>query len=90
MDKLKVIKVTAFISDVTRSASYINSGYLIGSTGAFEIYLPIDAISHLTKSIQSADVFEVHIKKNYPLNLPFEIKSFNPVRLSVQQLEMLG
>ena len=92
MDKLKFIKVTAFVADEARvnPLGYLSAGYNIGSTGAVELYLPIDSISHLSKSIHNDDVFDVHIKKNFPLNLPFGIKSFNPVRLTTQQLEFLG
>lgn len=85
-DKLRVFPVVIFATD----------DYQITPNNAIngrqmEILLPIDAISHLTP-IERGNPhrgYKVHIKKNYPLDAPFPIKSYNPGSLTAEQVEVL-
>lgn len=86
MEKLKIFKATVFVDDSVRRPDPTHG---IGSTGAIELFLPIEAISHLTNS-GSHGSYKIHIKKNYPLNLPFLIKSIQASNLSADQIELIG
>lgn len=90
MDKLKVIKVIGFVGEDAAKFG-TNSGYNIQPTGALELYLPIAAISHLVQVDMGnpKSHYDAYINKNYPLDLPFSIMSFNPVHLSSEQVELL-
>ena len=89
MDKLKFFKATAF-ADLSVKRPDPTMG--ISPTGSVEIFLPIEAISHLTIETHNTPrgSYKIHVKKNYPLNLPFPIKSINPVNLSQDQVELIA
>lgn len=89
MEKLKVIQITAFVHETVKRPDPLNN---ISTTGSVEIFLPIDAISHLTKETPGnlRSGYLVHIKKDYPLNLPFLIKSFNAPKITDDQVELLN
>jgi hypothetical protein len=85
-DKLKVFSVVIFATD----------DYQITPNNAIngrqmEIFLPVDAISHLTPREREnpRSGYNVHLKKNYPLDAPFPIKSYNPGYLTAEQVEIL-
>jgi hypothetical protein len=80
MEKLKFFKANVF-RDKNAPAQV---GY-----HTTEIYLPVEAISHLTREGTQGS-FKIHIKKDYPLNLSFKYSSINPVALSAQQVELIA
>lgn len=85
-DKILFISVIIFATD----------DYMITPNNAVngrqqEIYLPIDAISHITQREKGSSRagYNVHIKKNYPLNAPFPVKSINSGFLTPEQVEVI-
>lgn len=83
-EKLKFFKVTIFATDEYQTS--VNNPHR-----QMEILMPIDAISHLTlKEIGNPHKgYNIHLKKNYPLDAPFPIKSYNPGYFTVEQVELL-
>ena len=86
-DKLQFFKVVIFSTDDHRFSPQDIHGQL----RQMEILLPIDAISHLTQREHGnpRSGYNIHIKKNYPLDAPFPIKSYNPGYLTAEQVEIL-
>jgi hypothetical protein len=86
-DKLKVFSVVIFAKDDHRFSPQDPHG----QSRQMEIYLPVDAISHLTPRERGnpRSGYNIHIKKNYPLDVPFPIKSYNPGYLTAEQVEIL-
>lgn len=86
-DKMKFFKIVIFATDDHR----FGTGDIHGASRQMEILLPIDAISHLTprEHGRPQSGYNIHIKKNYPLDAPFPIKSYNPGYLTAEQVEIL-
>jgi hypothetical protein len=86
-EKLKFFKIVIFATDAHRFSG--QEPY--AQTRQMEVMLPTDAISHLTirnhGNPQSG--YNIHIKKNYPIDAPFPIKSYNPGYLTNEQVEIL-
>ncbi len=86
-EKLKFFKIVIFATDGHRFAPQD----IHGSSRQMEILLPIDAISHLTvrEHGRPQSGYNIHIKKNYPIDAPFPIKTYNPGFLTAEQVEAL-
>lgn len=86
-DKLKFFKVVIFATDDHR----FSPQDIHGHSRQMEILLPIDAISHLTlrEHGRPQSGYNIHIKKNYPLDAPFPIKSYNSGYLTFEQAELI-
>lgn len=86
-DKLQFFKVVIFAKDDHK----FSPQDIHGKSRQMEIVLPIDAISHLTQREHGNphSGYNVYIKKNYPLDAPFPIKSYNPGYLTADQVEIL-
>ncbi len=84
-DKFQFFKVIIFATDDSRVQD------IHGQSRQMEIVLPIEAISHLAQRehCNPRSGYNVHIKKNYPLDAPFPIKSYNPGYFSAEQVEIL-
>jgi hypothetical protein len=56
-----------------------------------ELFLPLDAISHLTQREigNPKSGFNIHVKKNYPFNAQYEIKSCNPGYFTNEQVDLI-
>ena len=85
-DKMKFFKVVIFATDDYRVTP---NNAIHGRQ--MEILLPIDAISHLSQREPGnpRSGYNIHIKKNYPLDAPFPIKSYNPGYATAEQVEVL-
>ena len=82
MEKLRVFKVTAF-PDITKPA--------FANTQPKEIYVPADAVSHLTliDKGNARSGYNVHIKTDHKIDVGFPIKSINSGRIPVDLVEVL-
>jgi hypothetical protein len=85
-EKLKFFSVIIFATDDHR----FSGQDIHGKSRQMEILLPIDAISHLTeREAGNPSSYKIHLKKNYPLDAPFPIKSYNPGFITAEQVEIL-
>ncbi len=86
-EKLQFFKVIIFATDGHRFAPQD----VHGSSRQMEILLPVYAISHLTvrEHGRPQSGYNIHIKKNYPLDAPFPIKSYNPGYLTFEQVQLI-
>ena len=80
MEKLQFFKATVFADKSNISNPSIPKSE--------EILIPIEAISHLKKQFNSNGVYEVILKKTYPLSLIYAVSSIS-AHLKADQIQIL-
>lgn len=91
-EKLKFLSVTIFATDEYVARLERAGVHAVNmDRSPMEIYLPVDAISCLTRVEpgNNRSPFKVHIKKSYLLDAPFPVKNTGTIHLTPEQVEMI-